>query len=247
MRSRRRAASAEAASVRHKAWSFARGFVTGVPDDAAALGGAMLGDLFVFGDVRDVLREATHLATGQKTDELVLGLATVGLGVTAVTYASVGAAAPARLGLTLLKTERKIGLLGSKFAREAVVAERGGRLLYVARDVGHIGEAAGSRAALDGLKIAEEPRDVARVARLAEKEGGRTRAILKVAGRSAIMLAAFSFDVLWWILGAIFAVFSFICAIKSAVERASLRFWRARDARRWQRERLRFAAAAMRG
>jgi hypothetical protein len=38
-------------------------------------------------------------------------------------------------------------------------------------------EKAGGRAALDGLKIAEQPRDMTRIARLAEKEGSRTRAI----------------------------------------------------------------------
>jgi len=70
-----KAASAEAATTRHKAQSFARGFITGEPDDMAALAGTTVGDLFVFGDIRDALREGTRLAMGQKADELVLGLA----------------------------------------------------------------------------------------------------------------------------------------------------------------------------
>ena len=45
---------------------------------------------------------------------------------------------------------------------------------------------AGTRAALDGLKLAEGLRDVARVATLAAAKGGKTRAILKLAGRGAI-------------------------------------------------------------
>ena len=55
------AATAEAATTRHKAESFARGFITGEPDDMAALAGTTLGDLFVFGDIRDALREGKHL------------------------------------------------------------------------------------------------------------------------------------------------------------------------------------------
>lgn len=98
--------------------------------------------------------------------------------------------------------------------RETVVAERGGRLLDVASDVGRIDEAAGWRAAADGLKVAEEPGDVARVAKLAEKEGSRTRAILKLAGRGAIMFAAVAFEVFWWILAAVLAVLGFVCALK---------------------------------
>ena len=38
------------------------------------LAGTALGDLFVFGDIRDAVREGTRLATGQQADELMLGL-----------------------------------------------------------------------------------------------------------------------------------------------------------------------------
>ena len=88
------AAVAEDASAAHAAGSFALGLVTGEPSDAAGLAGTTLGDLFVFGDIRDAVREGTRLATGQQADELVLGLACVGLAITAGTYATLGGAAP---------------------------------------------------------------------------------------------------------------------------------------------------------
>ncbi|MGB6350221.1 MAG: hypothetical protein WBG10_09355, partial [Pseudolabrys sp.] len=65
------AATAEAATTQHKAESFARGFITGVPDDMSALAGTTVGDLFVFGDIRDALREGTRYATGEAVDKLV--------------------------------------------------------------------------------------------------------------------------------------------------------------------------------
>src|SRR5689334_10841327 len=67
-----KAATAEAASMRQKATSFARGLVSGEPDDMAALAGTALGDLFVFGDIRDALREGYRYAAGEKVDRLVL-------------------------------------------------------------------------------------------------------------------------------------------------------------------------------
>jgi hypothetical protein len=73
---------------------------------------------------------------------------------------------------------------------------------------------------------------MARVAKLAEKEGSRTRAILKIAGRSAIMLAAFAFDASLWLLGALFAVFGFVSSLKCATERITLRILRRRKERR---------------
>jgi len=249
------AATAEAATTRHKVKSFARGLVSGEPDDMAALAGTTVGDLFVFGDIRDAVREGTRLARGQAADELVLGLASAGIAITAATYVTFGTTAPARAGLTVVKVARKTGSLGTELAgslgrlvrqaglsepatatrvgREAVKVERvGGGLLNFARDVGRVQKAAGGRAAFDGLKIAKEPRDMARVAKLAEKEGSRTRAILKIAGRSAIMLAAFAFDASLWLLGALFAVFGFVSSLKSATERMTLRILRRRKERR---------------
>ena len=276
------AATAEAATTRHKAESFARGLVTGEPEDMAALAGTTLGDLFVFGDIRDAVREGKRLAMGEQADELVLGLACVGIAITAGTYATFGAAAPARVGLTLAKAARKTGSLTAEFAaslgplvrravdwrplrrattdvsfagpglaeraaREAVKVERAGGLLQLAGDLGRVERAAGGRAALDGLKIAREPVDVTRVAKLAEKEGSRTRAILKVAGRGAITIAAFAVDAATWLLGAIFAVLGFVSALKNATERAALRFFRRRRERRTRCETQAIAAAVARG
>jgi hypothetical protein len=261
-----RNATAEAATTRHKVQSFARGLITGEPDDMAALAGTTVGDLFVFGDIRDAVREGTRLAMGRKADELVLGLASAGIAITAATYITFGAAAPARAGLTLMKVARKTGSLGSELAgslgrmvrqagfsepavaarvgRDAVKVERAGGLLDFARDVGRVEKAAGGRAAFDGLKIAKEPGDMTRVAKLAEKEGSRTRAILKIAGRSAIMLAALAFDASVWLLGALFAVFGFVSALRSATERAALQFFRRRREKR-RREQIQPIAATL--
>lgn len=245
------AATADAASMRHRVTSFAQGFVTGEPQDVASFAGAALGDLFVFGDIRDALREGVRYVRGEQVDELVLGLAAAGIAVTAGTYATAGAGAPARAGLTLVKTARKSGRLSAEFAenlgrmvkqasfpalsrgtREGMKIERANGLLHLVRDAGRIEKAAGGRAALDALKLAKEPRDITRIAKLAEKEGSRTRAILKIAGRGAIALAVLTFDVAGWILGAILAVFGFVSALKSAVERTTLHIVRRRRERR---------------
>ncbi|MEY9255120.1 hypothetical protein ABH990_006118 [Bradyrhizobium ottawaense] len=103
-------------STSHFAKRFATGLVTGNADDVASLSGTVAGDLFVIGDIRDVVREGKHLAMGEDTDRLVLGLAAAGLAVTAATYVSVGGAAPVRAGLTLVKDARKVGRLGEGLA-----------------------------------------------------------------------------------------------------------------------------------
>ena len=116
--------STSAKAVRNTG-SFAWGLVTGQPDDVVGLAGTAVGDLFVFGDIRDAVREGVHYAKGEPTDELVLGLAGVGIAVTAGTYASRGVGAPARVGLTLVKAARKGGWLSRQLAAWVTRSVRG--------------------------------------------------------------------------------------------------------------------------
>ncbi|RED42018.1 hypothetical protein BJ123_102189 [Rhodopseudomonas thermotolerans] len=238
---------------------FATGLVTGQADDLAGLSGTVAGDLFVFGDVRDVVREGKHLATGEATDHLLLGLAAAGIAVTAATYVSIGAAAPARAGLTLVKDARKVGRISEglatwagRSAREmvdtpalrravadasllrpaqtldavkaAVRTDKAGGLLRLAKDVGKIGEKAGTRGAFDALKVADNPKEVARAAKLAEAKGGQTRAIIKLLGRGALLLATGAWNFASWIFSALLMLIGFVTSLKAGTERLTQRW-----------------------
>jgi hypothetical protein len=236
------------------------------------------GDLFVIGDIRDVLREGKHLAMGEETDRLVLSLAAAGLAVTAATYVSVGGASPLRAGLSLVKDARKVGRIGEGLAawagrsarevvdtpaleqavasgsvwrpgqtataiRAAFRADKADELVRLAKDVGRVTEKAGTRGALDTLKIAEDPQDVVRATRLAEAEGGRTRAILKILGRGALLLASGAFDLTLWIFGALLALFGFVSSIKATAERSTQAWLNRKKARRLRQQMAAVTAA----
>jgi hypothetical protein len=273
------AANAPSAQVVRAAASFGHGLVTGAPDDLAGLAGTATGDLFVFGDIRDAVREGAHLARGEPADELVLGLAGAGILVTAATYASLGAAAPERIGLSFVKAARRTGRLAApvaewmtrsvrevvdtkafgaalskasitapgealRLARDAVKVERAEGVMTMMRDVGRVRAKAGTRATLDGLKLSEGPRDVARLARLAETKGGKTRAILKLAGRAAFALTVAVIDLLSWVFTAFCTVFGFLSAIKRTTERTTERYLHWRKRRRARRQAAAVAHAA---
>src|SRR5262249_26687631 len=224
------------------------------------------GDLFVFGDIRDALREGTRLATGQPSDELILGLACTGLAITAGTYLSAGAAAPARIGLTVVKVARTTGrisahlaewvgrslrevvdwgaltrtisgatvngpLVAVRAAREVVKVDKSAELIAFASDVGRVERKAGVQAALDGLKVAEGPQEMTRIAKLAEKYGGKTRAGIKLLGRAAILLTMSAVNLASWVLAAIVTLFGFCSSCKRAAERATERYLSRRKAR----------------
>jgi len=125
VRSRVEAAVADHESTASVASRFAHGLVTGEGNDAASLTGTFAGDLFVFGDVRDVLREGKRMVMGEKVDRVVLGLAGVGIAVTAATYMSAAGVAPVRAGLTMVKDARKVGRLGAGLTAWAGRSARG--------------------------------------------------------------------------------------------------------------------------
>ena len=188
------AARTKQAIVTNTAGRFVHGLWTGEPSDLASLAGTAFGDLFVFGDIRDAAREGTRYLTGQHYDPWILGLAGVGIGITAATYATAGAAAPERIGLSVVKAARRTGRLNPVLAvravREAVKVEEAGGLVELAENTGRVETKAGTQAALDGLAVAEQPQDMSRLARLAAAKGGKTRAIVKLLGRAAIVLTA---------------------------------------------------------
>jgi len=264
-------------SARAVASRFVHGLVTGEGDDGASLSGTLAGDLFVFGDIRDVVREGKRLAMGENADRLVLGLAGVGIAVTAATYVTVAGAAPLRAGLTLVKDARKAGRLGAGLTewtgravrdtvdtpalaravetasltrpaqsagalKAAFKAEKAGAIVRLAKDTGRISEKIGTRGTLDVLRIADGPQDVARAARLAESKGKQTRAIIKMIGRGALLLATGAFNLAWWVFAALIALLGFLASIKSTTERLTLA-WLARRKRKKARDAIALAQA----
>lgn len=259
------AATARANSAAQTAENFARGLLLGEPEDLAGLAGTAVGDLFVLGDLRDAIREGGRLASGTEPDYLILGLAGLGLAVTAGTYATLGTATPVRLGLSAAKAARRTGrlnpgladwlgrslrdvvdwprlgqaLAGASLARpagairaaqEAVRLEKAGAVVDLLRTAGTVQTRAGTRAALDALRAAENPVQLARIAKLAEKKGGKTRAILKLLGAGALVVTAGTFQLAQWLLWLLLALVGCAAALKTAAEQTTRRLlaWRKR-------------------
>jgi hypothetical protein len=174
---RKRVAEAMEGSALGTAWNFARGAVIGDTDGVSGLAGAFAGDMVGIGDVRDLARESWNLATGEPADKLVMGLAAVGLGVTAATWLSAGEAAPARGGLTVIKRLRKAGRMS-----DAMVASLG-RVVSEAVDLDGLGRAARSLGSFEIAAASDAAAAAVRPARLAPL-AAMSRDAVRIAGKS---------------------------------------------------------------
>ncbi|RAI30389.1 hypothetical protein CH340_21675, partial [Rhodoplanes serenus] len=107
--------------------------------------------------------------------------------------------------------------------RAAVKLDKAKPLADLLQDAGRIQAKAGTRAAMDAMKIAEGPRDVAKAAKLAEASGGKTRAILKLGGRGAIALTTGALTLFQWSVSALLWLLWGLGLVKSLTERITRR------------------------
>jgi hypothetical protein len=211
------ARSAKAEAMRAAA-RFGRGFITGDPDDIAGLAGAAAGDLSGYGDFRDLWRESVKLVRGEEADTLMMALAGMGIAVTAGTYFSFGAAAPARAGLSVIKTAQRTRRISESLVAafgRVLRAGRTGEATAAVADLGRIRSNAGARTAFEGLRHADNLADISRLRRLAEVKGRSTLAILKMLGRGALVLGAVALTTVGWVFGAAVNLYLLIAAIVS--------------------------------
>ena len=82
---------------------------------------------------------------------------------------------------------------------------------------------------------------------IAEAKGSKTRAIVKMLGRGAIMLTAATFNLASWVFWALVNVLWLVVALKRAAEQATLRAVRKRKARRAAMRAAALAAAPVAG
>ena len=182
---------------RRKLADAGEGALTGTGNTPEALAGAVVADLFVFGDIRDLVVQGSKGLRGQEVDEVIVGLSAVGIALTA---------APAfDLGTALLKFARRAGAMTEAFARQVASLARqamGSRsvlpLTEVAEDAAKLGKRAEPAATIAILKNIDDAAALKAAARVSDKQGGAFA--LWVGERPAIELAQAGADGEAWLL-----------------------------------------------
>ncbi len=188
----RKKASAEQQSALRRLKDLTRGAITGgntgasqdpdAPDPSLELlAGAVATDLFVVGDVRDLIIQSGRWVRGEKTDPVIAALAGVGV---LTTLAPEIDWAP-----SLLKAARKAGAMTDRFADFLLAAVKGRRtreLRTLAADTAEIARRASPAGAVRLMKYIDNADDAARLARFLERSGARGAVALRVTGREGI-------------------------------------------------------------
>lgn len=103
------------ATIVRNAGDFAGAYITGEADSAAGLAGAVVSDLTVVGDVRDIISEGGKAAIGEDYSRFLLTLAGIGLAAEAATIATGGSSLVVKAAVSVLKVAKRTGNLTVEF------------------------------------------------------------------------------------------------------------------------------------
>jgi hypothetical protein len=184
--------------------------------------------------VRDLARESWHAVSGQEVNKLLAALSVAGLGITAWTYSSMGAVAPVREGVTVVKAAARGGRLSEGFVKSAgrmLASGRAERVGVALADLGAMQGKAGTRAALTGLRETQSVSEISKIARLATARGRGTLAVLKTLGRDSFVLSAAAVVAFGWLLGAFVNLFLIVAAIQQGFIALVRKLWPSRGLR----------------
>lgn len=180
----RDATIAEQTSWLRRAKDLGWGALSGRGETLEALVGAVAADFFIVGDIRDLVIQGGRYALEGETDEVLLALSVVGI---VTTLAPEIDWAP-----SLLKAARRTGALTDALGGQIVRRVRAGEsaaLRPLLEDAATIASRSSPAGAMRVLRHADDPADVARLARFAESAPDAAAA-LHVGGKNAVDILA---------------------------------------------------------
>lgn len=187
----------------YQAAEVAKGFLLGESEEDYGRAAGVAADFTLYGDVRDLVREASHRLTNEEVDVLIAALAGAGIGITALSFGpQAGTAGAVKAGLCALKAARRSKRVPAKLFEEAgaVLADAAksaskagtkeaseAALKTLARlaplgNLARFTQRQGARAGLEVLVRSEHLADIPRVIRAAEPFGENAAAALRTLG-----------------------------------------------------------------
>ncbi|MDP3339037.1 hypothetical protein [Frigidibacter sp.] len=166
------------------------------------------------GDIAGVAKEGLAYSTGNEVDEINLALSLVGLGAVALVVATGGSSATVKIGASVAKLARRMGLVSPRLGALASDALRHGvdwarvpsvrgaddlgrvlrpdrfaPLVAIASDLGRTSRTLGTTDALHLLRYVDDAPDARRIANAAEALGPKTVGRMEVLGKSRFLRA----------------------------------------------------------
>lgn len=172
----------ERTAVANRAKRFGGGFVYGEGNSPEEMMGAITSDMFLYGDVRDLIKQGYYKATGQETDKVIVALSSIGV---LTEFVDAADWAPA-----VLKACRKMKCLTEKFSelivkscKKSVKARRlDDDIRQTFSALQEMNKYAGVSGTVSAMKYVDRVEDLTLITKYSKKAAIPTSLILKAEG-----------------------------------------------------------------
>lgn len=180
-------------SFDYKKDKFFQGILEGKSDENIGRAAAIASDFLVIGDIRDLSMEGAHYVNGEEVDKLLLSLSTLGLLATATTVYSLGATAPLKSSISLLKYAKRANKIPSwlqtRLIKQIEVAKKTKSLKNVEHllaPLQKLYDKVGLNKALHLLNKSRNLKELNALTKLATRFGKKSQVLLKSTNTSAL-------------------------------------------------------------
>jgi len=178
-------------SFEYKRDKIVEGILKGRSDEDIGKLSAIASDFFVIGDIRDLAIQGNNYINNKEVDKVVLALSTLGLVATASTIYSLGATAPAKDAISILKYAKRTKnippWLGKLLIREAKVAKETKSLKNLKGLLNPIYELYKSVGLKETMRILKETKNLGELksaVKISSKFGKRSGTLITLTGGS---------------------------------------------------------------
>ena len=180
-------------SPEYKKEKILEGIMTGKSDELEGQISAGVSDLFLFGDLRDLVIEGYHHLSNQKVDNVLVALSSIGVVASASTFMSAGASMPAKGSLSFLKFAKKTGKLPKwlgkyliKSAKELKHSKELKGIKTLFNELTIMIKSAGANAGLKLLQNTKGIKSLKASSTFAKTYGKNSTALLTILGKDAL-------------------------------------------------------------
>ncbi|HHB94398.1 MAG TPA: hypothetical protein ENK88_04560 [Campylobacterales bacterium] len=169
------------------------GILHGKSDENIGKISAIASDFLVIGDIRDLFIQGNNYINDEKVDKVILALSSLGLLATATTIYSMGATAPAKDGISVLKYGKRVNKipnwLSKSIVREAKVSKETKSLKNVQKilePIYTLYQKVGLKDTLNLLKETKSLKELNGFVKLSKRFGKNSSGLIKTVGIKSV-------------------------------------------------------------
>jgi len=181
------------ASYTYKRDKFFEGVVTGKSDEDIGKASAIASDFLIIGDIRDLSIEGSHYVQDEKVDKVMVALSSLGIIATASTIYTLGATAPLKSSLSLLKYGKRINKLpswlGKELIKQAKISKNTNSINNIKtlmKPINNLYEKIGLANTLNLIKKSKSFTALTNIVQLSTRFGKKTNILIQTTGAKSI-------------------------------------------------------------